>query len=104
MSSKCRISWSLLKDCSFSNWFSKMLIFLSMPVISGVTIGNLSMLTAADILHGFFSHFTVFSDDNVEADVEPNRPRMTRNDSLLERVLKNELQCNLDVNCLTLWN
>ena len=88
MSSKCRISWSLLKDCSFSNWFSKMLIFLSMPVISGVTIGNLSMLTAADILHGFFSHFTVFSDDNVEADVEPNRPRMTRSGFIFRKGLK----------------
>ena len=73
-----------------------------MPVISGVTIGNLSMLTAADILHGFFSHFTVFSDDNVEADVEPNRPRTTHNG--LERVLNIGLQCNLDVNCWTFWN
>ena len=51
-----------------------------MPVISGVTIGSLSMLTAAEILHGFFSHFTVFSEDNVEADVEPNLPTKKSND------------------------
>ena len=57
----CRISWSLFNDCSFSSSVKSSTVFFSIPLSSGETIGKRSTVTAAEILHGFFSHWLCLS-------------------------------------------